>query len=96
MTHGQQTDCPGFRRDVSGFGGGGEASPGFCSQAAHTLAMVSVELAHLHHLHTTGMKFSVFFGFSGCKAWPVEPLIGWDCLPNPHAFPPLLRTIVNR
>lgn len=28
------------------------------------------------------MKFSVFFGFSGCKAWPAEPL-------SPHTFPHL-------
>lgn len=80
VTRGQQTDCPGFRRDVPGFGRGGEASPGFCSQAAHTLAMVSVELAHFCHLHTTAIKFSVLFGFSGCKAWPAEPL-------SPHNFP---------
>lgn len=87
MTRGQQTDCPGFRRDVPGFGRGGEASPGFCSQAAHTLVTVSVELASLHYLHTTAMKFSVFSGFSGYRARPVEPLIDWDCLPNPHTFP---------
>lgn len=82
MTHCDMwpADSPGFRRDVPGFGRGGEASPRFCSQAAHILGTVSVELAPLSHLHTTAMKFSVFFGFSGCKAWPAEPL-------SPHTFP---------
>lgn len=80
MTHGQQTGCPGFDR-------GGEASPGFCLQVSRTLARVSAEPAHLHHLHTAAMTFSMFFDFSGCKAWPVEPLTGWDCLPTVHASP---------
>lgn len=71
MTHcdTRPADSPGFRRDVPGFGRGGEA-PGSVRRWHTFWGRLSVELAHLSHLHTTAMKFSVFFGFSGCKAWP--------------------------
>lgn len=36
---------------------------GLCLHVPHTLATGSAETAHLHHLHTIAMKFTVFLGF---------------------------------
>lgn len=51
------------RQVVLALAEGEKQSLGDSGCMCHTLVTVSVEPAHIHLLHTTAMKFTVFLGF---------------------------------